>query len=485
MNHNQQTESAAFSMSSQQLELYHRIQAFEIDQPNALLPFSKRLARENHWSLTYTQQVIEEYKKFLFLAIVANHPVTPSDAIDQVWHLHLTYTHSYWNELCAQVLQKPLHHHPTRGGVQQRERFWHCYCQTLESYEKFFGDRAPNQIWAAPTTRFQQAGQFKRVNAQAYWLIPKQLFQSFEQEVWKAAHWLKRSFLIVALLTFSIALSGSSAIAQLALPVQQPFSPGWILPAISSFSLEDIQKLFILLPWLTLGIGLSIASLLIAIGLFFMPAFVCPTGVVENPEHDSILMTALFTSAISASLTIALYVSNQFNLFYMFSFLVWLMIFSTVLLLELSFIKFLSLVRARSRGRSLRLMHCDNCRQQLHRLNTSVYLSRQEKVAAQIRSVQFEVWHCSNCYPEAERDSILRYRYVNPPERFKQCQNCQELTLTQTSSIVSKAATTYEEGQRVTIQTCRCCARQEKNVECIPRLPDNSGSNDFGCACGM
>ncbi|MEO0455971.1 MAG: hypothetical protein AAF152_05215, partial [Cyanobacteria bacterium P01_A01_bin.114] len=77
-------------MTAQQAELYERIQSFSLDQPDAQLSFSKRLARDNHWSLDYAQEVIEEYKKFAFLAVAAGHPVTPSDHVDQAWHLHLT-----------------------------------------------------------------------------------------------------------------------------------------------------------------------------------------------------------------------------------------------------------------------------------------------------------------------------------------------------------------------------------------------------------
>jgi hypothetical protein len=86
-------------MDSQQIELYERILAFSLDKPDAQLTFSKRLARDNGWKLEYTQRVIEEYKKFAFLAVTAGHPITPSDQIDQVWHLHLSYTRSYWEEL--------------------------------------------------------------------------------------------------------------------------------------------------------------------------------------------------------------------------------------------------------------------------------------------------------------------------------------------------------------------------------------------------
>jgi hypothetical protein len=123
---NRNTTSPIHSQLGQfhQVELYQRIQAFTIDQPGDALPFSKRLARDHQWSLIYTQRVIEEYKKFLFLAIVADHPVTPSSVVDQAWHLHLTYTHSYWDELCTQILPRHLHHHPTQGGKTTARTIW-------------------------------------------------------------------------------------------------------------------------------------------------------------------------------------------------------------------------------------------------------------------------------------------------------------------------------------------------------------------------
>jgi len=83
-------DSPLGTMNFQQTELYKRIQAFALDRPDSQLSFSQRLAKDNGWSLGYTQRAIEEYKKFIFLAVAAGHPVTPSDQIDQVWHLHLT-----------------------------------------------------------------------------------------------------------------------------------------------------------------------------------------------------------------------------------------------------------------------------------------------------------------------------------------------------------------------------------------------------------
>lgn len=158
------------SMNAQQLSLYHRIQAFEIDEPDACFLFAQRLARDSQWSIPYTYQVIEEYKKFLFLAISTDHPVVPSHIVDEAWHLHLTYTHSYWDNLCGQILKMPLHHHPSQVSSNQQEFFKEYYEKTLRSYEHFFGYAPPLQIWQSVKIQF---GQFNRINNQGYWLILK------------------------------------------------------------------------------------------------------------------------------------------------------------------------------------------------------------------------------------------------------------------------------------------------------------------------
>lgn len=135
-------------------ELWQRLAAFELDAVDAALPFSRRLARENGWSESFSRRAVEEYRRFVFLAMVAGHPVTPSDEVDQVWHLHLCYTRSYWEDLCGQVLPRPLHHGPTRGGSKERGKFDDWYRRTLASYERVFGEPAPASWWPTPELRF-------------------------------------------------------------------------------------------------------------------------------------------------------------------------------------------------------------------------------------------------------------------------------------------------------------------------------------------
>src|SRR5262245_21707079 len=120
-------------------ELWDKLRTFAFDPPTASLTFSARLAKENGWTEEHAQRVIDEYRRFLFLAQAAGHPVSPSEDVDQAWHLHLAYTKSYWDDLCGNVLKQPFHHEPARGepGEAERLRLW--YKNTLASYQRLFG----------------------------------------------------------------------------------------------------------------------------------------------------------------------------------------------------------------------------------------------------------------------------------------------------------------------------------------------------------
>lgn len=153
--------------------LWRRLEAFPLDDPHAALTFTQRLARENDWSAGYAARVVAEYKRFVFLAMTAGHEVTPSDQVDQAWHLHLTYTRSYWDEMCRDVLGRPLHHGPTRGGPAEGMRFEDQYERTLRAYREAFGEAAPPDIWPPSAIRFGEDVRFRRVNVARAWVVPR------------------------------------------------------------------------------------------------------------------------------------------------------------------------------------------------------------------------------------------------------------------------------------------------------------------------
>lgn len=125
--------------------LWPKIEAFSIDRTGAPYPFSARLADEQDWTSEFALRAISEYKRFIFLATVAGHPVTPSFVVDEVWHTHLIFTRSYWEEM-GDILGVLIHHDPGQGEAGDETVFARQYQQTLASYRKYFGE-PPAGIW--------------------------------------------------------------------------------------------------------------------------------------------------------------------------------------------------------------------------------------------------------------------------------------------------------------------------------------------------
>ncbi len=172
------------------------IEAFDLDERSAADPFSKRLARENAWSELYARCVIREYKRFLVLAVTAPHVVTPSDPVDQAWHLHLLYSARY-REFCARVLGRTLDHGPSSGGPVELRHFTSAYEQTLASYLELFGEPAPEDIWPPVAERFGPGRLARRVSDAEYWVLRKPRFWGWlearlplQKLTWSKLAWL-------------------------------------------------------------------------------------------------------------------------------------------------------------------------------------------------------------------------------------------------------------------------------------------------------
>lgn len=160
-------------MAMTDTQLWNRIDGMSIDSGNAPLTFSARLARDNGWSAAYSEKAISEYKRFIYLVTIGGEELTPSDQVDQVWHLHMTYTVSYWHDLCRDILGKELHHLPTKGGADEQARFRTQYTRTFLLYEKEFGHPPPATVWPTVEARFRNVERFVRVNKASSWVLRK------------------------------------------------------------------------------------------------------------------------------------------------------------------------------------------------------------------------------------------------------------------------------------------------------------------------
>ncbi|MCI4591615.1 hypothetical protein MOK15_16140 [Sphingobium sp. BYY-5] len=140
------------------------LSSYVVGPENTRLSFVQRLARENGWSETQALRVFEEYRRFCFLAVTSDCELTPSDAVDQAWHLHLTYSRDYWERFCPDVLGRPLHHGPTAGGDVERSRFFEQYARTLQYYERVFGASPPIDLWPGAGRRLIDDPRSRRVH---------------------------------------------------------------------------------------------------------------------------------------------------------------------------------------------------------------------------------------------------------------------------------------------------------------------------------
>lgn len=127
--------------------------SFEVTSNGDKEIFWYKLSKENAWSNAFAKQAFLEYKKFLFLVKTTHFRCVPSKIVDKVWHLHMTFTHSYWHELCLNTLRMEIHHNPSSNNKSAINNDLEAYKETLRIYEKTFGYKAPSTFWPKPRSK--------------------------------------------------------------------------------------------------------------------------------------------------------------------------------------------------------------------------------------------------------------------------------------------------------------------------------------------
>jgi hypothetical protein len=109
--------------------------------------FADKVARKHNWKVSYTMKAINEYKKFVYLAVVSDFHVTPSKIIDVIWHEHLLFSKAY-RTFCNEVIEYVFDHHPELMPMEdQTGRFTAQYEETLKLYEHEFAVTPPAAVW--------------------------------------------------------------------------------------------------------------------------------------------------------------------------------------------------------------------------------------------------------------------------------------------------------------------------------------------------
>lgn len=118
---------------------------------NYKLPFGEEYVQYKlKWQRAYCNLALSEYRRFAFLALISDSEITPSEAIDEVWHLHILHTQDY--SQFGAACQHFLHHWP--GMPTNRPQFNKQYEMTREMYRVVFGYDAPQAFWPLQKTSF-------------------------------------------------------------------------------------------------------------------------------------------------------------------------------------------------------------------------------------------------------------------------------------------------------------------------------------------
>lgn len=129
--------------------LWQRIEAFKLDDGDARHPFTHKLLQEYKWQSEFTERAVAEYKKFIYLCVIIPKGASPSPIVDQVWHMHLTYSKNYWEDFCQNTLYVNLHHNPSKGGEEEVVKHRQWYNETIQQYKEVFETDPPIDIWPA------------------------------------------------------------------------------------------------------------------------------------------------------------------------------------------------------------------------------------------------------------------------------------------------------------------------------------------------
>lgn len=123
------------------IETPHSPTLAEVDAypvPEMLIP---RIAKEHEYTLEYAAGALREAKRMLYLGIISEKAISPSQRIDMAWHEMLMFTRFY-QEFCS-FIGKFMHHDPTPGPPDGGK----LYADTKARYETFFKEKPDPQFW--------------------------------------------------------------------------------------------------------------------------------------------------------------------------------------------------------------------------------------------------------------------------------------------------------------------------------------------------
>ncbi len=113
----------------------------EVDQfplPEMLVP---RVAKEHGYSIKDAASLVKEAKRMLYLSVVTDKAISPSQDVDMAWHEMLMFTRFY--RQFSDFIGAFIHHDPTPGPPDGGR----LYQATKQRYLEAFGEKPDPRYW--------------------------------------------------------------------------------------------------------------------------------------------------------------------------------------------------------------------------------------------------------------------------------------------------------------------------------------------------
>jgi uncharacterized protein len=123
---------------------------------------------------------------------------------------------------------------------------------------------------------------------------------------------------------------------------------------------------------------------------------------------------------------------------------------------------------------------CKNCGGQcvkLSEMQEDEYLSKESQFEENIKSVDYDVWKCTNC------KEVQFETYITDKTTYSNCPKCGTRAYYISGSSTKKAATTRSTGIMIYEYVCKFCNHKSKQQSVIPKIvvsSDSSSSSDSG-----
>lgn len=112
--------------------------------------------------------------------------------------------------------------------------------------------------------------------------------------------------------------------------------------------------------------------------------------------------------------------------------------------------------------------------QPMQKINSALlysYLTKPERVAWNLGTVNFEGWQEMNC---SEIENLHIRAYLQNRIENQCCPHCQELTMIRDPDKITFASSIHSKGKRLVIYRCRCCDYSQAIQKSVPKLPKRS-----------